>query len=118
LSYIIGRATNKELDVSGIDLVVLIAGLALIGFLLWFFFGPKQGKAVAIRSGVQEATIRVEGAYQPNVVTVKAGLPVRLTFDRRDTRLFKPCCPAELCYLTGTASLCYNDHRIYSQAAG
>ncbi|MGD9889920.1 MAG: heavy metal translocating P-type ATPase [Dehalococcoidia bacterium] len=66
------------------DLVVIVGGLALIAFLLWFFFGPKQGKAAVVRAGVQEATIRVEGAYQPNRVAVKAGVPVRLKFDRRE----------------------------------
>ncbi len=67
-----------------LDMVVIGAGFALIAFLLWFFFGPKQGKAAVIQGGVQEATIRVEGAYQPNVLTVKAGTPVRLKFDRRE----------------------------------
>ena len=67
-----------------IDILVIAAGLALVAFLLWFFFGPKKGKAAVIQAGVQEATIRVEGAYQPNVVTVKAGVPVRLKFDRRE----------------------------------
>ncbi len=66
------------------DLVVIVAGLALIAFLLWFFFGPKRGKAAVIQAGAQEATIRVEGAYQPNVITVQAGTPVRLKFDRRE----------------------------------
>ncbi|MCG3117843.1 MAG: heavy metal translocating P-type ATPase [Candidatus Manganitrophus sp. SA1] len=69
---------------SAIDFTVIAAGLGLISFLLWFFFGPKQGKAAAIRAGVQEVTIRVEGAYQPNRVVVKAGVPVRLKFDRRE----------------------------------
>ncbi|MCG3113323.1 MAG: cadmium-translocating P-type ATPase [Candidatus Manganitrophus sp. SB1] len=66
------------------DLTVIVAGLGLIVFLLWFFFGSKQGKAAAIQAGVQEVTIRVEGAYQPNRVVVKAGMPVRLKFDRRE----------------------------------
>ena len=67
-----------------VEWAVIAGGLALILFLLWFFFGPKKGKAAAFRAGVQEATIRVEGAYQPNVITVKAGTPVRLRFDRRE----------------------------------
>ena len=67
-----------------IDLLVIAGGLAATAFLLWFFFGPKRGKAAVLRGGVQEATIVVEGAYQPNVVTVTAGRPVRLKFDRRE----------------------------------
>ncbi|MBW3624548.1 MAG: heavy metal translocating P-type ATPase [Armatimonadetes bacterium] len=67
-----------------LEVGVLIGAANLISFLLWYFFGPKQGKAAAIRSGVQEVTIRVEGAYHPSAVTVKAGIPVRMKFDRRE----------------------------------
>lgn len=67
-----------------IDLVVIAGGVTLIGFLLWFFFGPKTGKAAVFQAGVQEATIRVEGAYQPNRITLQAGVPARLKFDRRE----------------------------------
>jgi Cu+-exporting ATPase len=69
---------------TAIDIAVILGGLGFILFLLWFFFGPKKGKAAAFRAGVQEATVRVEGAYQPSVITVKAGTPVRLKFDRRE----------------------------------
>ena len=67
-----------------LDFAVIASGVALITFLLWFFFGPKTGKAAVFQAGAQEATIRVEGAYQPNVITVTAGAPVRLKFDRRE----------------------------------
>ena len=67
-----------------LDLAVIVGGLALVAFLLWFFFGPKTGKAAVFQAGVQEATVRVEGAYEPNVITVRAGAPVRLHFDRRE----------------------------------
>jgi Cu+-exporting ATPase len=66
------------------DLVVIAGGIILIIFLLWFFFGPKTGKAAVFQAGVQEATIRVEGAYQPNRITLQAGVPARLKFDRRE----------------------------------
>jgi len=66
------------------ELLVVIGGFSLIAFLLWFFFGPKTGKAAVFQAGAQEATIRVEGAYQPNLITVTAGTPVRLKFDRRE----------------------------------
>ena len=69
---------------TALDLAVIAGGVGVVLFLLWFFFGPKKGKVAAFRAGVQEATIRVEGAYQPNVITVKAGTPVRLRFDRRE----------------------------------
>lgn len=34
--------------------------------------------------GVQEATIQVRNGYQPDVVRVRAGFPVRLVFQRED----------------------------------
>lgn len=33
---------------------------------------------------LQEATIVVDGGYSPSRVTLQQGIPVRLTFDRRD----------------------------------
>ena len=35
--------------------------------------------------GTQEVTVRVEGGYSPSTVRVRAGRPVRLTFDRQET---------------------------------
>lgn len=37
---------------NGIDFVVAAGGFALIAFLLWFFFGPKTGKAAVLQAGV------------------------------------------------------------------
>ena len=34
--------------------------------------------------GVQQAVVRVQGGYSPATVRVKAGRPVRLTFDRQE----------------------------------
>jgi Cu+-exporting ATPase len=70
--------------VSATDLAVLAGGTGLIVFLVWFFFGPKRGKAAVIRAGVQEATVLVAGAHNPYVLTVRAGTPVRLRFDRQE----------------------------------
>ena len=67
------------------DVFVLLGGLGLIVFLAWFFFGSKEGKRAATVGAVQEATVRVEGTYQPDRLVVRAGLPVRLKFDRRET---------------------------------
>lgn len=67
------------------ELVVLLAGLAAIAGILWFFFGPKAAKdAATTEGGVQEITVRVEGSYQPDTIRVRAGRPVRLVFDRRE----------------------------------
>lgn len=69
------------------DLAVLGAGLALIGAIYWWFFraGQRAVPAATTRGGVQEQVITVSGGYSPATVTVAAGRPVRLVFDRRET---------------------------------
>lgn len=69
---------------------ILISGTGLIIFILWFFFGPRKsaiGRTRGKKNGglIQEVTIVVEGAYSPNEVVVKKGVPVEITFDRRET---------------------------------
>ena len=78
--------------ISGIDWLVIIGGLAAIAWVNWYFFLASRAPALAAVSvgtggdrGLQEQTITVEGGYSPAVVKVKAGRPVRLVFDRRDT---------------------------------
>ena len=66
-------------------MAVLMGGIGLIAFLAWFFFGPKEGKRAATKAGVQEITITVEGAYQPDHIQAQAGVPARLKFDRQET---------------------------------
>ena len=68
------------------QIAVTIGGALLIGFLLWFFFGPRTA-AAAQRSatGVQEARVEVRASYAPDRIEVEAGRPVRLTFVRRET---------------------------------
>ncbi|MFH1235619.1 MAG: cupredoxin domain-containing protein [Parcubacteria group bacterium] len=62
--------------------IVLTAGIFGI-FFLWLRFQRKQEKA-EVNSGLQEITILVKGAYDPNIITVKAGIPVRLHFNRQE----------------------------------
>src|SRR5437773_1999332 len=71
---------------TGEQAAILAGGAAIIGFLYWFFFGAREGmQARETASGVQEATITVYGSYQPDIVRVEAGRPVRLIFDRRES---------------------------------
>lgn len=65
---------------------VIIGGVVLIAFVLWYFFGQRE--AVAARtgeSGVQEIKVTVKGGYTPDVIVVKQGKPVRLDFYRDET---------------------------------
>lgn len=65
-------------------IIVTVAGLALAGFVLWyFFFSARQtASAVSSSSGVQEVAITVKGGYSPDVIEVKRGQPVQLSFYR------------------------------------
>jgi plastocyanin domain-containing protein len=67
-----------------IEIIVLLGGLALIGFVAWFFFlAPHQvAAAVSTSAGVQQIDIMVKGGYSPNVIEVEKGKPVQLNFYR------------------------------------
>lgn len=80
------------MTIDGTDWLVILAGLAAIAWVNWYFFVAGRTSAAAEVSvgggpgtGPQEQTITVDGGYSPAVVTVKAGRPVRLVFDRKDT---------------------------------
>jgi plastocyanin domain-containing protein len=70
------------------DWIVIAGGLAAIAWVNWYFFFASRGVAVAApaASGApSEVVITVDGGYSPALVRVKAGRPVRLVFDRKDT---------------------------------
>lgn len=65
---------------------VIIAGVGLIAFVLWYFFGErKKVSALLGGAGVQEINVTVKDGYSPDVIAVKRGLPVRLNFYRDET---------------------------------
>jgi plastocyanin domain-containing protein len=68
-------------------ILVNLGALAVIGWIIWYFwFSEKQAvQAAAGGGGVQEAYIRVKGGYDPDLVVVEAGRPVRLYFNRQET---------------------------------
>lgn len=69
------------------NVIVTAGGLLAIAGVAWFFWGPR-GAGVAARptsSGYQEATIAVKGAYDPDLIVVEHGKPVRLSFLRQET---------------------------------
>jgi len=69
------------------QLLVTIGGIALSGFIAWFFwFAPKgQTRATAGAGGAQEVAVTVKGGYTPDVIVVQAGRPVRLRFTRQES---------------------------------
>jgi plastocyanin domain-containing protein len=69
------------------QVIVTATGLLAIASVAWFFWGPRGEGVVAgmTSSGVQEAMILVKGAYNPDVIVVEHGKPVRLSFLRQET---------------------------------
>ena len=71
------------------QIAVTVGGIAVIGFILWFFFGPKATTSARDdAAGVQEIEVVVRGGYSPDRIEVSQGRPVRLTFIRKESN---PC---------------------------
>jgi len=62
--------------------IILIAAVIFLYF-LWLRFQRKQQSAVASH-GIQEATVLVRGAYNPNEISLQQGIPTRLYFNRQE----------------------------------
>lgn len=60
---------------------ITIAGLFLIGFILWFFFGKREEHSTA-REGKIEIT--VEGGYKPDIISIPLNKPTKMIFKRTD----------------------------------
>ena len=67
------------------DVVVVLAAVAALAGLGWFFFGPRKATAAVLAGGVQQLEVTVKGGYRPEVIWVRQGVPVELTFDRQQT---------------------------------
>jgi plastocyanin domain-containing protein len=68
-------------------ILVNLAALATVVWIVWYFWlsEKKAVRAAVTGSGVQEVYIRVKGGYDPDMIVVKAGRPVRLHFNRQET---------------------------------
>lgn len=69
------------------QIIVTLGGIALSIFIAWFFwFAPKAQTRVAVsESGAQEVAVTVKGGYTPDVIVVRSGRPLRLTFTRQES---------------------------------
>lgn len=71
---------------TGAQIAVTVAGVAAIGWVLWYFLLARgRGVTAEAAAGVQEVRIVVKGGYTPDTVIVQAGTPVRLQFYRDET---------------------------------
>ena len=68
-------------------IIVSTLGLALIAFIVWFFWMKKDKgtRASQTSSGHQEVMILVKGGYTPDVIVLEKDRPVRLNFRREET---------------------------------
>ncbi len=68
------------------QLISLVVSAAVIAFILWWFFGPRRDAAqAAVQTGdTQQIEITVDGGYSPRVVQLRAGVPAKLVFHRKD----------------------------------
>ena len=66
-------------------LVILVAA-ALIGIIIWWFFGnfQKSSQQADLANGRQEGQVVVKGGYEPEVLYLKQGGPAEVTFKMED----------------------------------
>ncbi|MCB0016460.1 MAG: cupredoxin domain-containing protein [Anaerolineales bacterium] len=70
------------------QLIVNAIGLSLIALIVWYFWlYKKEGVKVADVGGIQEVKVNVKGGYDPDVIVVKQGKPVRLHFNRQESAM-------------------------------
>ena len=68
------------------EIIVVVGGIGLIAFVLWYFFGEREATAAVVNeAGVQEIDVTFKGGYSPDVIVVDRGRPVRLNFRREET---------------------------------
>ena len=72
---------------TSLQIAVTLAGVAAIVWVNWYFFLAAQPPVAAAGAGTGPQSVRivVDGGYSPSVVTVEAGRPVRLEFERRES---------------------------------
>ena len=76
---------EEGIAMNAADILVVVAAVAALAGLGWFFFGPRKATAAVLAGGVQRLEVTVKGGYSPEVIRVRQGVPVELTFDRQES---------------------------------
>ena len=66
------------------QLLVTLAGAGVVAGLARFFFGSRPVTDAVEHAGVQEVRVTVKGGYTPDVIRARAGVPLRIVFDRQE----------------------------------
>ena len=66
--------------------LVILGAAALIGLIIWWFFGnfQKSSRQADLANGRQEGQVVVKGGYEPEVLYLKQGVPAEVTFKMED----------------------------------
>ena len=68
------------------QIIVALGSLALIGLIIWWFFGKPEAAITPAENHHDSQTIEitVSGGYTPNRVQLRRGVPAKLIFNRKD----------------------------------
>ena len=66
------------------DLSVLMGGVAAVALLAWWFFGPEKSAIAVLQGDVQEIEVQVIDEDWSDRISVTAGEPLHLIFDRHE----------------------------------
>jgi plastocyanin domain-containing protein len=68
-------------------MIITVLGVLLIILVNWYFLYSRRKAYFAGSKNrkIQEVKIKVKGGYDPDVIVVKKGIPVRLNFYRDET---------------------------------
>ncbi len=66
------------------QIIVAITGIILIVLATYYFFGPKEEGKATLKSGVQEIDVVVKGGYNPPIINLISGVPIKINFDRQE----------------------------------